>query len=56
MNIDPAALEEMRLRLTMRYSHRGDGIATQNVNPDGPDAWEMIQQLVRELELAGKAA
>lgn len=36
------AMEE---RLLAMYSHRGDGLPTQYVNPDGPDAVEEIASL-----------
>lgn len=36
-------------RLTAMYSHRGDGIPTQHVNPDGPDAWAAIEALNAKL-------
>lgn len=39
--MDDALIE----RLTTMYSHRGDGIPTQYVNPDGPEAAERIAAL-----------
>ena len=56
MNIDPAALEEMRLRLTTMIQPSHKPYPTHYANPDGPDAWAMIEHLVRELELARGAA
>ena len=34
----PAESDGLVERLTTMYSHRGDGIPTQYVNPDGPEA------------------
>ena len=54
MSDAPGTLEE---RLLAMYSHRGDGLPTQYVNPDGPDAVEKIASLrarVEELETAGR--
>lgn len=47
MTDDLARLKE---RLTARYSHRGDGIPTQPVNPDGEEAVKAIERLEEELE------
>jgi hypothetical protein len=35
-------------RLLTMYSHRGDGLPTQYINPDGPDAVATIQYLQAE--------
>lgn len=37
-------------RLRTMHDHRGDGIPTQYVNPDGPEAAERIEALERALE------
>lgn len=31
-------------RLQAMYSHRGDGIPTQFINPDGPEAADLIER------------
>lgn len=38
-------------RLVTMYSHRGDGLPTQYINPDGPEAAERIAELEAELEV-----
>lgn len=35
----------LRDRLLTMYSHRGDGIPTQFVNPDGPDAVDALDRI-----------
>lgn len=42
-------------RLTTMYSHRGDGIPTQYVNPDGPEAAERILSLAAEVAMKDDA-
>ena len=37
-------------RLRTMYSHRGDGIATQYVNPDGPEAADLLTECARVLD------
>lgn len=36
-------------RLRATYSHRGDGLATQLVNPDGPEAAARIEELTAQV-------
>ncbi|MGI4744940.1 MAG: hypothetical protein ACRYGI_11590 [Janthinobacterium lividum] len=36
-------------RLTAMYSHRGDGIPTQCVNPDGAEAADLIARQAEEI-------
>lgn len=40
----PAA-DDLIARLRSMYSHRGDGIPTQYVNPNGPEAADEIERL-----------
>lgn len=40
--------EQLCERLLAMYSHRGDGVPTQYVNPDGPDAAARIEALNAE--------
>lgn len=42
MTVDNRTLSE---RLMTMFSHRGDGIPTQYVNPDGPEAQARIAEL-----------
>ena len=51
-------LDKLKADLLAMYSHRGDGIPTQHVNPDGPKAVQAITALqarVSELEGALRA-
>jgi hypothetical protein len=43
-------MDELIDRLNMMYSHRGDGIPTQYVNPDGPVAAELLERMWEALE------
>ena len=43
---DEVALKQ---RLLAMYSHRGDGLPTQYVNPDGPAAVAEIERLEAEI-------
>jgi len=48
--------EGLKERLLAMYSHRGDGIPTQPVNPDGQEALAAIETLeARYAELMGLA-
>lgn len=49
---DTAALmSDIVERLLTMYSHRGDGLPTQYVNPDGPEAADTIIALRAEVEM-----
>jgi hypothetical protein len=37
--------DDLIARLRAMYSHRGDGIPTQYVNPDGPEAADALEAL-----------
>jgi hypothetical protein len=43
-------IEDLESKLLKMYSHRGDSLPTQYVNPDGPDAVAAIQALQAELK------
>lgn len=40
--------DDLKARLLAMYSHRGDGVPTQYVNPDGPEAVARIEELERQ--------
>lgn len=46
---------ELVARLRTTYSHRGDGLATQLVNPDGPEAAARIEELEAQVRAMGRA-
>ena len=43
-------IKALLARLLTMYSHRGDGIPTQYVNPDGPQAVALIREQASEIE------
>ena len=45
-----ALMSDIVERLLTMYSHRGDGLPTQYINPDGPEAAESITALRAEAE------
>lgn len=49
-------MSDLRDRLRAMYSHRGDGIPTQHVNPDGPEAADRILQLEALVLTQGREA
>lgn len=50
------APDDLIARLRAMYSHRGDGIPTQYVNPDGPEAADEIERLNATLEKVRRSA
>lgn len=48
--------DDLIARLRAMYSHRGDGIPTQYVNPNGPEAADEIERLREALEPFAEAA
>ena len=48
--------DDLIARLRSMYSHRGDGIPTQYVNPDGPEAADEIERLNATLEKVRRSA
>lgn len=47
-------LEEMRLRLTTMIAPEHKGYPTHYANPDGPDAWALIEHLSAKLAEQGE--
>jgi hypothetical protein len=45
--------EAMIVRLEAMYSHRGDSIATQRVNPDGDDAAALLRRMIEQMRGEG---
>ncbi len=45
-----STIDAICAKLETMYSHRGDGIPTQYVNADGPEASALIRQQAAEIE------
>lgn len=42
--------DDLKARLRSMHSHRSDGLPTQHVNPDGPEAADRIEALEARIE------